>query len=516
MINDAGREVPESIEGLGSIRPFRAGLRKGSAPAAGIKPPGKHEKREKQGKTTRFSTSPEEAVSRSGLKNGDRISFHHHLRLGDRVVGQILPVLGKMGYRDLILCVSSVMGPAADAVLRAVRSGLVRRIETTGLKSPLSEALSAGEIPEPVIFRSHGGRARAIDSGETPIELAFIAASQTDREGNLTGTSGPNRFGSLGYAMVDARNAAYVIGITDSVSDEPLGHISIPGRQVDEIVTVDSIGDRAEIAGGSIRISRRPVEKLIARKALEILIAAEAVHSGFSYQAGSGGISLLVSSLLKDYMKDTGIIGSFASGGATGNLVDMCREGLFKTLWDVQSFDDRAALSLEENPFHKEMCASQYASPEHPHCIAQELDVMILSATEIDRNFHVNSITGTNGRILGALGGAPDTAEGADLTIVVMPSFRGRIPTVNTRVRTVCTPGETVDVLITERGIAVNPRREDLLKQLVDFKLKIVPIEDLIHKIYSLTGVPDFPDEGSRICGVVEYRDGTILDCLRI
>ncbi len=507
MLNDAGREIPESIEGLGPVRPYRISEKK--IPVPGVPASGRKER-------PGFTSSLEKAISDSGLKDNDRISFHHHLRLGDRVVEQVLMVLEQMGYRGLILCLSSVMGSAAVAVMRAVRSGLVRRIETTGLKSPLSDALLAGEIPEPIVFRSHGGRARAIDSGETFINLAFIAASAADREGNLTGSQGPNRFGSLGYAMVDAENAAVVIGITDYISEKPLERVSIPGYQVNDVVTVKSIGDKTGIAGGSIRISRRPVEKLIARRAMEVLIASGSIRPSFSYQAGSGGISLLVSRYLKDHLIETGIRGEFASGGATGDLVEMVKEGLFETLWDVQSFDDTAAASLLENSFHREMSASRYAGPHHPECIAHELDVMILSATEIDRNFHVNSITGTNGRILGALGGAPDTAEGADLTIVVMPSFRGRIPTVNTAVRTVCTPGNTVDVLVTERGIAVNPRRRKLPGLLKDSGLPVLSIDELINKVYALTGEPEFPDEGERIAGVVEYRDGTILDCIRI
>jgi len=431
------------------------------------------------------------------------------------VVEQVLVVLERMGFKELILCLSSVMGSASDAVLKAVKAGVVRRIETTGLKSPLSESLMKGEIPEPVVFRSHGGRARAIESGETPVNVAFIAASAGDHKGNLTGSEGPHRFGALGYAMVDADYASYSIGITDYISNSPLSHISIPGSRVDEIVKVASIGDPGGIAGGSIRISKRPLERLIARRALKVLLAANSIKQGFSYQAGSGGISLLVTRLLKDYMVENEIQGSFASGGGTGDLVDMLKEDLFQTLWDVQSFDERAAVSLPRNIFHREMSASLYANPDNPGCIAHQLNVMILSATEIDRNFHVNSITGTNGRILGALGGAPDTAAGSDLTIMVMPSFRGRIPTVNTRVHTVCTPGTSVDVLVTERGIAVNPLREDLIQRFSDFGLPVMTIDKLIENVYHLTGVPDFPQEGKEVVGVVEYRDGSIIDCIR-
>ncbi|RKX88385.1 MAG: citrate lyase subunit alpha [Spirochaetes bacterium] len=512
MINDAGREIPEKIEGLGSVRPFRKltlGRSDQKRNRANIKKPLITER------VPRISKNLEGAISRSGLKNRDRISFHHHLRLGDSVVEQVLFLLEQMGYRELILCVSSVMGPATAAVLRAVRGGVIRRIETTGLKSPLSEALQAGEIPEPVIFRSHGGRARAIENGETPINLAFIAASEIDREGNMTGTQGINRFGSMGYAIVDAENAFYVIGLTDSITSRPLLHISISACFVDEVVELISIGSKSQIAGGSIRISRRPVEKLIARRAVQVLAAAEVIKPDFSYQSGSGGISLLVTALLKEYMMKNEIVGSFASGGVTGNLVDLMRDGFFDLLWDVQSFDDKAAVSLGENPSHREMSASLYANPENPGCIAHKLDVMILSATEIDRDFHVNSITGTNGRILGALGGAPDTAAGASLTIVVLPSFRGRIPTVNHRVQTVCTPGNTVDVLVSERGIAVNPQREDLLRCLNDSGLEIFPIKELVRKVHNLTGEPDQPIAGNRIRGVVEYRDGSILDCIR-
>ncbi len=92
--------------------------------------------------------------------------------------------------------------------------------------------------------------------------------------------------------------------------------------------------------------------------------------------------------------------------------------------------------------------------------------MVVLSALEVDRHFNVNVITGADGVIRGASGGHSDTAAGAKLTIVVVPLVRGRIPCVVDRVLNVVTPGETVDVLVTERGIAVNPRRKDIEEQL--------------------------------------------------
>ena len=463
---------------------------------------------------SRFSRDLEAAIRDSGLKDGMRISFHHHLRLGDRVVEMVLAALTRMGLKDLTFCVSSVMGPACEAVLDAVRAGVVARIETTGMKEPLSSAVAAGEIPEPVVFRTHGGRARAIETGETPISVAFIAASATDEAGNVNGVDGPNRFGSMGYAQVDAEYASHVIVITDHVSESPLGYVSIPAGRIHQIVVVESIGEKELIAGGSLRFSRRPIERLIAAKAVDVLIAGGSIREGLGFQAGSGGISLLVSRLAADYMRQHSIKGEFASGGVTGALTSMLAEGLFSKLYDVQSFDDQAAISLGVNPNHVEMSASEYANPDRVDCIAHRLDVMVLSATEIDHDFNVNSLTGANGRILGALGGAPDTAAGAGLTMVVLPTMRGRIPTVNPSVNTVCTPGSAVDVLVTERGICVNPRREDLLGKLRDAGIETIPIPTLTDLVYGTTGVPTRREKGNQTVAVVESRDGKILDTI--
>lgn len=455
-----------------------------------------------------------EAIVKSGLKNGMRISFHHHLRLGDRVVSQVLRMLEHLGISDLTLCVSSLMGDACEAALQAIRAGVVSHIETTGMKSPLSEAVLHNELSYPVVFRTHGGRARAIEEGQTPIDVAFIAASASDREGNLNGTSGPNPFGSMGYAVPDALHAKFVIAITDYISEEPLSYRSIEAKQVDALVEVASIGESDQVSGGSLRISQNPLERVIAERTLAVMHAAGILKAGFNYQAGSGGISLLVTTLLESYMHETCLKGGFASGGITGSLVRMAKQGLFHTLWDVQSFDREAALSVAENSFHKEMSASLYANPDNPGCIAHQLDVMILSATEVDVNFNVNSITGTDGRILGALGGGPDTAYGAKLTIVVLPSFRGRIPMVTREVNLICTPGSDVDVVVTERGIAVNPRREDILIALKIANLNPIPIEELMHRIHSLTGEPNLSKKEGRLIAVVEDRYGKILSKL--
>lgn len=445
-----------------------------------------------------------EAIQRSPLKNDMRISFHHHLRMGDRVVAKVLAELSDLGFKNLTLCVSSIMGEACSAVYEAVQAGVVSTIETTGMKEPLSTAVTRGDLANPVLFRTHGGRARAIEEGDTPIDVAFIAASVADYEGNLDGRIGKNAFGSMGYAIGDATHSSFVVGITDFLTDKPLETHSISKDFVDLVVLVDSIGDRELLSGGSLRSSRNPLELLIAQKTLQVLQASGALQEGFNYQAGSGGISLLVTTLLHNYMSEQKVVGGFASGGITGSLVAMAKEGLFHTLWDVQSFDHEAVLSLATNSFHKEMSASLYANPNNPDCIAQQLDVMILSATEVDVAFNVNSVTGTDGRILGALGGGPDTAHGSKLTVVVLPSFRGRIPTITPRLNALCTLGSDVDAVITERGIAINPSNEPLYQRILLAGIPTVSLEELMSRAHRFTGVPTLPKQSGSIVGIIE------------
>ena len=144
-----------------------------------------------------------------------------------------------------------------------------------------------------------------------------------------------------------------------------------------------------------------------------------------------------------------------------------------------------------------------------------QLDFVILSALEIDTDFNVNVLTGSDGVIRGAVGGHPDTAEAASLTVVVAPLTRGRIPSIVKHVNTVVTPGEVVDVLVTDQGIAVNPRREDVREKLVAAGLPVFSIEHLQQRAEAIVGVPDPIRYKDRIVGVVMYRDNTIIDVVR-
>ena len=146
---------------------------------------------------------------------------------------------------------------------------------------------------------------------------------------------------------------------------------------------------------------------------------------------------------------------------------------------------------------------------------AGELDFVVLAALEIDTGFNVNVLTGSDGVLRGAPGGHPDTAAGSKVCIIVTPLTRGRMATVCEKVVTVTTPGDCVDVLVTDYGIAVNPLRPDLIECLDKAGIPHVSIESLKEKAYSLVGRPDDLQWEDKVVAVLEARDGTILDVVR-
>ena len=276
----------------------------------------------------------------------------------------------------------------------------------------------------------------------------------------------------------------------------------------------DDIGDPKGIMSGATRYTKDPKELLIAKTAANVIEAAGYLYDGFSMQMGSGGASLATARFLRQKMIDQNIHCRFALGGITGQIAAMHEEGLIDRILDVQSFDLDAAKSLKNNHFHHQISSSYYAS----HMVAaavDQLDFVILSALEIDTDFNVNVLTGSDGVIRGAIGGHPDTAEGASLSVVVAPLTRGRIPTIVKRVNTVVTPGDVVDVVVTDQGIAVNPRRPDVKEKLEKAGLHVFTIEQLQKRAEKLVGVPDPIRYKDRIVGVVMYRDNTIIDVIR-
>ncbi len=511
--NSIGREVPVLVPGLGEFVPFAGPYARLGGDYAWT--PRLFPRKVAAPSTDKVAESLEEAIRRSGLESGMTISFHHHMRNGDSLVCMVLSLLEKMGIRNITLAPSS-LGDCHDCVADMVRKGVVTRLNTSGVRGEVGRAISGGRFEVPVMIRSHGGRARAIEEGSLHIHAAFLAAPACDRLGNFTGSSGKTACGSMGYAMVDARYADHVIAVTDNLVEYPLApRISVPQYLVDQVAVVDSIGDPSKIATGATRVTRDPVQLRIAELAFGLIRASGMLKNGCSFQTGGGGPSLAVARYVREYMKERSIRGSYCIGGITGYMADMLREGLFTALFDVQSFDAAVTTSMADNPYHMEVDVSCYANPFNKGCLVNDLDVVVLAALDVDADFNVDVLTGHDGILRGASGGHSDTAAGAKLSVITIPSMRNGVPSIRERVQTVVTPGETVDAIVTERGIAINPRREDLRSAALDAGLPVKDIRQLKAEIEKITGIPDEVKFSGEIVGLVEYWDGTIIDTIR-
>ena len=452
-----------------------------------------------------------DAIIASGLRDGMTVSFHHHLRNGDYVLNMVMQAIAELGIRDLTVNASSLFDTHRP-LIGHIENGVVSTLMTDYMSGELGRFISAGGMKNPVQFRTHGGRPCDIANGKTPIDVAFIAAPASDMMGNCTGKQGKSACGSLGYAMPDARHAKYTVVITDELVNYPLIDWSIPETDVDAVVVVDSIGNPKGIVSGTTKITRDPVGLSMAMTAVDVIKASGLLKDGFSFQTGAGGASLAAAKYLKDVMLAEGIHGSFGLGGITGYMVDMLNEGCFESLMDVQCFDLKAVESIRSNPRHQEISAIHYASPEAKSATVDSLDVVILGATEIDTDFNINVHTDSNGRIMGGSGGHSDTAAGAKLAMIIAPLSRARLPIVTDRVTCISTPGSSIDVLVTQKGVAVNPKNAELRDRLIAAGIKVMDIRELKALAESVSGVPEKPVFGERIVADVIYRDGTVID----
>ena len=509
MKNILGREIPDNIEGYKKVEPFTGAFancdtkRRVEAAFKCVKPG-----------EEKLKTSLDELIDSLDLKDGMTISFHHHLRNGDFVLNKVMYAISKKGIKDITIAASSLF-PIHEPLVEYMERGIVTGIFTNYMSGAVADAVSKGKLKRPAIMMTHGGRSRAIESGDLHIDVAFVAAPTADCYGNINGVKGRAACGALGYAVEDAMFGDKVVAITDNLVPYPACPIEISQMYVDYVVEIDSIGDPKGIVSGTTKITNDPVGLKIAKMTAEIIKATGYLKDGMSFQTGAGGTSLAVAAELKNFMKKENIVGSFAAGGVTGYIVDMFKEGLFRNIFDVQCFDMPAIESYKNDMEHQAMSSSMYGNPHNKGAVVNNLDVMILGATEIDTKFNVNVTTASDGRIMGGSGGHSDTAAGAKLAIVVANLVKARLPIIKDDVTTVTTPGESIDVLVTERGIAINPKRTDLIEKLKNSKLPIMTIEELQALAEKLTGKPKKLERNEDIVAIVEYRDGTVIDVVR-
>lgn len=441
------------------------------------------------------------------------ISFHHHLRNGDYVANMLFDIIEKLDLKNITIVASSIF-PVHEKLVDLIKNGNVTNIYAAYISGPVAKCISEGYLANPVYLHSHGARARILLEREINIDVAFIASPCVDQQSNINGSEGPSSCGVLGYAYADVLVADKVVAVTDYLVDD-VEDIEISGNNVDYVVKVNKIGEPSGIVSGTTQVTKDPIGLKIAHDTCQLIKHSGLFKTGFSFQTGAGGISLAVASELKEIMKTDNIKGSFASGGITKYLVDMLEDDLFDELYDVQCFDLGAVDSIRRNKHHHKMSSSKYANPYDRTNIVKDLDVVILGATEIDLNYNVNVTTGSDGMLMGGSGGHSDTAAGAKLAIIVSKLVSSRISVIKDQVTTITTPGETIDVLVTEYGIAINPKHQDLIERLkAETNLKIYTIKELYEKALWLTGKPQPQTKSDEIVGIIEYRDGSILDHL--
>ncbi len=505
-LNALGREIPESIGDM-KLSPFRGAFAtapEGNAIAPKIRShnPGK----------VKLLASISEAIDKVGLKSGMNISFHHHLRNGDFVVEMVLEEIAKKGIKNIGMRHSSVFTRHTEALTEHIKNGVVTSFEGN-LNGPLGKYVSENPGQRPVVIRTHGARTLDLERGNMHIDVAFLAASAADNAGNCNGVLGESKFGPMGFAFADSWYAERVVIITDNLQPYPCTPISIPEHRADYVVAVDKIGDPKGIATGTMEITTDPTRLKMAGEVIDIMERLGLVSNGLAFQAGAGGMSLAVVKFLGDRMRERRVVGSFAVGGITGYCVDMLHDGTIRKLLNAQAFDISAIDSLREDPDHVEISHYHFGNPHSRSCVTHHLDACFLGATEVDVDFNVNVNTHSNAHLLHGSGGHPDAAAGSNVTFIMSPIFRKTNPIIRDSVTTVTTPGETVDVLVTDRGVAVNPRRKDLLEKLAG--MDMVPIEELRDMAYEQTGPPMELEYTDKFVGVIKYRDGTVTDVVR-
>jgi len=453
--------------------------------------------------------SLKEALVRAGLKDGMCISTHHHFRNGDLVAVPVFDIAHELGVKDLIWLPSASF-PCHEVLTKYLEDGTIDHIEGS-MNGALGRFTSEGKMKGLGILRSHGGRYQSVQDGEVHIDIAVIAAPTADPFGNMNGVNGQTACGPLGFALADAQFADKVIVVTDNLVPFPCIPWQINGNYVDYVVVMDRIGIAEKIVSGTTEITKSPDRLLLAEWSAQFCDEAGLIYDGFSFQAGAGGTSLSIGIYFADILRQRGWKARFARGGSNKYLVKMLEEGLVEYILDGQTFDLDGVRSMRENPHHVMTTPFTSYNYHGKGNFSSLVDIVILGATEVDVSFNANVVTHSDGYMLHGIGGWMNTLFGKTV-ILPIPLFRDRIPVIRDEVTTICGPGELIDVIVTERGIAINPLRTDLIERMKNTSLPIRTIQELKEEAEKICGKPDKPRFTDEIVAVIKWVDGTVID----
>jgi len=464
------------------------------------------------------------------IADGDTISYPHYYRTGDKGLEMIIKKLQQTKKKNIQIYANAIFDNTDPWLFEAFQDGTLSGIYGNPYRKFGAHIMSGGLLPHVSVGYSHGNRVRKLQCGEVHIKVAFGPVPIADIHGNANGMMGnPEHFcGPLGLFSADAEFADYTCLLAGTISKNLIMPAPISMEQVDFVIPVETPGLTSGIGSGTLDIERAksvPFNAKVADNVTKVTKAAQVIKEGFNFQVGSGA-GLIVLDNFRNMLRDMKIKSGFAIGGVTSLHVDMLDEGLMTYLMHGQLFEPskKVVKSLLENPYHNEISAGYYASVANKEAAVNMLDVAVLSALEIDTNFNANTVC-ANGRIIGGIGGGQDVAAGADLTIMFVPLANGKngkgFPKIVDKVYTVTTPGEVIDVVVTEEYVAVNPNskstyKEALINNAKEYGINLISIEELhersIAKAKEFGIIPPQTETTDEVVHLVEWRDGTLLD----
>ncbi|MBN2681582.1 MAG: citrate lyase subunit alpha [Bacteroidales bacterium] len=456
--------------------------------------------------------SLKDALIKCGLKDGMTISTHHHFRNGDLIANQIFDIAKEMGIKNLIWYPSASF-PCHEHLVPYLEDGTIHHIEGS-MNGPLGKFASLGKMKGVGVLRSHGGRYQSIQDGEVIIDIAVIAAPTADPFGNATGDRGPAACGLLGFALADSQYADRVVVVTDNIVPFPCIPWQIHGNYVDFVVEVDQVGIAEKIVSGTTEITKSPDRLLIAELTSKFCDEAGMVKDGFSYQAGAGGTALSIGIFFEEILRERNIKARFIRAGSNKYPVKMLEDGYVDYILDGQTFDLEGVRSMRENEGHVNTSPFTSYNYHGKGNFTTLVDIAILGATEVDLNFNANVVSHSDGYLLHGIGGWQNCLF-SKCTILPIPLFRDRIPVIVDEVTTICGPGELIDVIVTERGIAINPLRKDLIKKMKGSKLPIKSIQELKEEAEKICGKPKKAETTDKVVAAIKWVDGTVIDVVR-
>ena len=467
------------------------------------------------------------------VRNGDTISYPHYYRTGDRGLELVVSKLRETGKKDIKIYGNAFFDHVDPWLMEAVHDGTIGGVYGNVYRK-LGQSVTSGEfLPWVSVGFSHGNRVRKLQTGEVDVRVAFGPVPIADAYGNANGLLGdPDQLcGPVGLFSADAEYAQYVCLLAGTVSETVVMPTPLSMEQVDFVVKVDTPGLSAGIGSGTLDMDKaraNPFNAQVADNVTRLIKAAGVVKDNFSFQVGSGAGRLMLENI-RHMLKETRIRANFSIGGVTSLHVDMLDEGTLYQLMHGQLFEPSPKVfdSLLNNPHHHEITTAYYASVANKEAAVNMLDLAVLSTLEVDLGFNLNTVC-ANGRIIGGIGGGQDVAAGADLTIIFMPLATGKngkgFPKVVEKVYTRTTPGEVIDVIVTEEFAAVNPDSKSSYKDAIlergdEYGVELVTIEELFAKSTAkakefgeLLSAAETTDD---VVHAIEWRDGTLLDVIR-